>query len=208
MIRLALFYLGSLLVILMIVPWNRLDQSGSPFVTVMRILDIPFAAGILNFVVIIAALSAMNSQLYITSRMMFSLARAGDAPALLGRLGRNGVPVYALSLSCLGIVLATILYMLYPERAFGLMIALSIFGAMFCWMMIFVTHLFFRARLRRDGAAMSGFKMMGFPYTTLLGLGLMLAILGTTWFTEVFHLTLLAGIPFLAALALCYRFSR
>lgn len=205
--RLVIFYFGSLAIMLMIVPWRQIGPSGSPFVTVMQALHIPFAAGILNFVVVIAALSAMNSQIYITSRMMFSLARAGDAPALLGRLNRHGVPIYALSLSSLGVALATALFIAFPEQAFGLMMALSMFGAMFSWSMIFVTHLFFRRHWRKSGADLS-FRMWGFPVTTLLGLALMLAIMVTTYFTDVFKLTLIAGIPFLLALILAYRLKR
>jgi L-asparagine transporter-like permease len=206
--RLLLFYLGSLAVILMIVPWNQLSTVGSPFVTMMEVVRVPFAGDILNAVVIVAALSAMNSQLYITSRMMFSLARAGDAPAFLGRLNRSGVPLQALSLSCLGVALATLLFIFFPERAFGLMMALSIFGALFTWAMIFLTHLFFRRHQRRSGAPAPAFRLWFYPATTLSGLGLMMAIMITTWFTEIFHLTLVAGLPFIAFLAICYRLFR
>jgi L-asparagine transporter-like permease len=206
--RLLLFYLGSLAVILMIVPWNQIDAVGSPFVTMMGVVEIRFAGDILNAVVIVAALSAMNSQLYITSRMMFSLARAGDAPAFLGRLNRSGVPVQALSLSCLGVALATLLFVFFPERAFGLMMALSMFGALFTWAMIFLTHFFFRRQQRRSGAPAPSFRLWFYPASTFTGLLLMLAIMLTTWFTEVFHLTLIAGIPFIAALAICYRLFR
>ncbi len=94
--RLVLFYLLSLLIILCIVPWDRIGEGHSPFVTVMQAIGIPYAAGILNFVVIVAALSAMNSMLYITTRMMFSLSRGGDAPARLGALSGHGVPINAL----------------------------------------------------------------------------------------------------------------
>lgn len=192
--RLFVFYLASLFIILVIVPWRHIGEGGSPFVTVMQVLNIPYAADILNFVVVIAALSAMNSQLYITTRMMFSLSRAGDAPAFLGKLSGQSVPVYSLSLSTMGIALATVLFIMFPERAFTLMISVSMFGAMFCWAMIFLTHLFFRRRHRKL-----------FPYATLLGLSLMLAVIATTWFTEAFHLTLVVGVPFLILLVLVYK---
>ena len=96
--RLVLFYLLSLLIILAVVPWDRIGEGNSPFVTVMQAIGIPYAAGVLNFVVIVAALSAMNSMLYITTRMMFSLSRGGDAPARLGALSGHGVPINALIL--------------------------------------------------------------------------------------------------------------
>jgi amino acid transporter, AAT family len=207
-VRLVLFYLLSLLIILAIVPWDRIGEGNSPFVTVMQVLRIPYAADVLNVVVIVAALSAMNSMLYITTRMMFSLSRAGDAPASLGVVNRNGVPTNALVLSTSGIALAAVIYVLFPEKAYILMVSISMFGAMFTWMMIFATHYFFRRHHNRRGGLALPFKMKFFPLSTLLGGGLMCAVLVTTAFTEVFRMTLVFGIPFLALLVLSFRFVR
>jgi L-asparagine transporter-like permease len=207
LLRLVLFYLLSLLIILTIVPWDRVGE-GSPFVTVMQALRIPYAAGILNLVVIVAALSAMNSMLYVSTRMMFSLSRGGDAPVRLGTLSRNGVPINALMVSTSGMALAAVIYVLFPERAFILMVSLSMFGAMFTWMMIFVTHYFFRRHHDRSGGPDLSFRMIGYPLTTLLGAGLMVAILVTTAFTEIFRMTLVFGIPFVALLVLSFYLVR
>lgn len=97
-LRLILFYLLSLFLIVTLVPWTVLigADATSPFVMVMKIVGIPYADSILNFIVIVAALSAMNSMLYISTRMLFSLSRAGDAPKVFGRISSNGVPVKAL----------------------------------------------------------------------------------------------------------------
>jgi L-asparagine transporter-like permease len=203
--RLVLFYLLTLALVLAIVPWTAAGVDESPFVKVMRALGVPAAAGILNFVILIAALSAMNSQLYITTRMMFSLARAGCAPRRFGVLSARGVPLNSLLLSSSGIALATVLSVLAPQRSFILMVAISSFGALFTWMMIFVTHYYFRRARMRAGAPRLPFALLGFPYTTLLGAGLMAAVLITTVFTPEFRMTLVFGIPFLAALALVYR---
>ncbi|MDF0606412.1 amino acid permease [Neisseriaceae bacterium TC5R-5] len=207
-VRLLVFYLLSLSLIVAIVPWMRIGEGNSPFVTVMQVLNIPYAAGILNFVVIVAALSAMNSQLYITTRMMFSLSRAGDAPAGLGRLTARGIPLNALLLSTSGIALATLVYLLFPDKAFTLMIALSMFGALFTWTMIFLTHWFFRRHHQQLGGPDLAFRMPFFPVTTLLGLGLMLAIMLTTAFTEAFRMTLLFGVPFILLLLGLFYFMR
>lgn len=206
--RLVVFYLLSLTLIVCIVPWDRIGEGNSPFVTVMQVLDIPYAAGILNFVVTIAALSAMNSQLYITTRMMFSLSRGGDAPASLGRLNARGIPLNALLLSTSGIALATLIYVLFPEQAFTLMIALSMFGAIFTWMMIFLTHYFFRRHHERHGADKLAFRLKFFPASTLLGFFAMLAIMLTTAFTGAFQMTLVFGVPFLLVLVLLFHFVR
>ncbi len=203
-VRLILFYLLTLALVLAIVPWTAAGIDESPFVKVMRALRVPAAAGIFNFVILVAALSAMNSQLYITTRMMFSLSRAGHAPRRFGLLSRRGVPVQALLLASIGIALATLLSVVVPQSAFILMVSISAFGAMFTWMMIFVTHYRFRRVRARAGAAPSAFRVVGFPATTLLGAALMAAVLLTTAFTDAFRMTLVFGLPFLACLSVAY----
>ena len=203
-LRLILFYLLTLALVLAIVPWTAAGIEESPFVKVMRALRVPAAAGIFNFVILVAALSAMNSQLYITTRMMFSLSRAGHAPRRFGLLNRRSVPVQALLLSSIGIALATVLSIVAPKSAFILMVSISAFGAMFTWMMIFITHYRFRRVRALAGAAPSRFRMYGFPATTLLGAALMAAVLLTTAFTDAFRMTLVFGLPFLICLSLTY----
>ncbi len=164
----------------------------------------PGAAGIFNFVILVAALSAMNSQLYITTRMMFSLSRAGHAPRRFGTLSRRGVPVQALLLSSLGIAFAAVLSVVSPKSAYILMVSISAFGTMFAWLMIFITHYRFRREPSRTGAAPLPFRMFGYPATTLLGAALMAAILLTTAFTDAFRMTLVFGLPFLGVLTATY----
>ncbi|QOT77463.1 amino acid permease [Cupriavidus basilensis] len=204
MIRLGLFYLLTLALMLAIVPWNQAGAQKSPFVQVMEAVHVPGAAAIINFVVLIAALSAMNSQLYITTRTMFSLARAGQAPRSFGAVSKRGIPVRALLLSSIGIALATGLNVFYPGDAFLLMMAISMFGALFTWFMIFVTHYRFRRQWAAAGNRPLAFRMRGFPVLTLLGAGMLLAIMLTTLFTDAFRMTLLTGIPFLAVLSVAY----
>ncbi|WP_230482257.1 amino acid permease [Sphingomonas sp. Leaf21] len=205
MLRLAIFYLGTLALMLAIVPWTQAGSASSPFVAVMLAVGIPGGAGLLNAVVLTAALSAMNSQLYTATRMLFSLARARQAPRPLGRVNGAGVPLIALLVSAMGIAPATLLYLYEPQRAFGMMIGISAFGAMFAWMMIFVTHLAFRRRSRSGALA---FRMWGYPFTSAAGAAAMGAILLTTPFTGPFASTLLYGVPFLLLLSLSYVFVR
>ena len=192
--RLVILYLLTLAIILAIVPWPDSGKGESPFVTVMARSHVPYAAAVVNFVILVAALSAMNSQLFITTRMMFSLARAGQAPSRFGQLSSNGTPVSALLLSSVGIALASLLNALYPETAFTLMMAISMFGAMFTWLMIFVTHVCFRRYHHRTS-----------PWTSPFGALLMAAILLTTAFTAEFRMTLAYGLPALALLTLIWK---
>lgn len=204
MLRLVVFYMLTLGLMLAIVPWTAAGNGNSPFVMAMEALHVPGAAGLINFVILVAALSAMNSQLYITTRTMFSLSRAGQAPARFGTLSKRGVPVAALSLSCAGIAIAVGLSVLYPKGSFMLMMAISMFGAMFTWLMIFVTHYCFRRRWSREGQPALAFRMWAFPWLTLLGAALMLAIMATTAFTREFEMTLLTGVPFMLVLSAMY----
>ncbi len=199
--RLVVFYLLTLALILAVIPWNTAGTAGSPFVKVMAATHIPGATGLINLVVLVAALSAMNSQLYITTRMMFSLSRGGYASRKLGEVNARGVPLRALLLSCAGIAVAAVVNAVLPDSSFIVMISISIFGALFTWLMIFVTHLFFR---RRHPAA-TGFRMWGYPYTSAAGAVLILAVLVTTAFTEEFRMTLIYGVPFLAVLTIAYH---
>jgi L-asparagine transporter-like permease len=203
-LRLILFYLLTLSLVLAIVPWTAAGVDESPFVKVMRALNVPLAAGIFNLVILVAALSAMNSQLYISTRMMFSLSRGGYAPRRFGTLNPRGVPVSALLLSSVGVALAAVLSVVAPKSAFIMMVSISSFGSMFAWMMIFITHYRFRRVRKRDAAPPLRFRMRGFPVTTLLGATLMAAVLLTTAFTDAFGLTLAFGLPFLAILAAIY----
>lgn len=201
-VRLVLFYLLTMVVILAIMPWTLASSATSPFVRMMQFTHIPYAAGVLNVVVLVAALSAMNGQLYLTSRMMFSLARAGYAPAALARLNRAGVPVAALMASSGGIAVAAVIYAIYAGAAFAIMLSIASFAELFVWLMIFVTHLAFR---RAHTAAAGGFRMFGAPWTTLCGALLLTAVMVSSAFIPGFRSMLLYGIPFLALLIVLYR---
>ena len=208
-IRLFLFYLLSLSLIVALVPWTELIVPGasSPFVTVMKIVGIPFAEHILNFIVIVAALSAMNSMLYISTRMLFSLSRSGDAPKIFGKIRNNGVPINALMLSATGIAVASIVYSINPASAFPIMIALSMFGALFTWGSIFTTHIFFRRQLEQDNVKLK-YRVPASRLIAILGLISIITIAVTTWFTDEFKSTLQFGVPFIVVLMVCYQFKR
>ena len=203
MLRLVVFYICTLALVLAIVPWTAMATGAtqSPFVTVMNRTGLPHAAGVVNFVILIAALSAMNSQMYITARMLFSLSRSGYAPKLFGSVSRKGVPVRALLASTAGIALAALLNAVYHDRAFLLMLSISMFGPLFAWLMIFITHLRFRRQHRNDVLA---FRMWGYPYTSALGAVLMFAAIATTVFAPAFRSTLIYGVPFLIVMSLLY----
>src|SRR5580658_1014447 len=206
--RLILFYLGALVVLIGIVPWNRIqpgsDVTASPFVKVFQLIGVPAAAHVVNFVVITAAASSMNCNLYLVSRIMFSLARGGYAPAAFGGVSKRGTPVPALMVSAAGLALAILISVLNPDGAFVYLFGVSLFGGLYAWLIIFVTHLRFRPKWEASGRPRLPVRMIGYPYTSALGAATILAILSTTWWVEGMRVTLIAGVPWLGLLTAAY----
>jgi len=140
-VRLILFYVVAMALLIALTPWQEISPERSPFVRVFETVGVPGAASLMNLVVLTAALSSMNTNLYITSRMLFSLARSGDAPALFGRLGARGTPRAALFASAAGMALAAGVSKVMPSDAFVFFFGVSIFGGLYVWAQIFATHL-------------------------------------------------------------------
>ncbi|KYD14468.1 amino acid permease [Saccharococcus caldoxylosilyticus] len=201
--RLSTFYVLTMAIMLMIVPWKSAEVDKSPFVKVMEILNIPGASGVVNFIVLTAALSSMNSQLYASTRMIFSLSRGKYAPAFFGKVSKKGVPTNALTVSTLGIVVAAVVSALVPGTSYAVMMGISMFGAIFTWLMVFVSHLFFRRKWKQMGGRKLPVRMIGFPYLTILGGVLLLSLMITTWFTQ-FKIMLQFGVPWLIFLSVAY----
>jgi AAT family amino acid transporter len=203
-VRLILFYVLALTIVVSFVPWT---ESGaqvveqSPFVRVLAYTGITHAAAIMNFVVVSAALSSMNTNIYLCSRMLFSLSRGRYAPAYLGRLSDNGTPVAAIITSGACILLAAGLSKLTP-LAYNYLFGIAIFGAIIVWMTILVSHLSFR---RRHNAADLPVRTPLFPYIQIAALLLLAAILLTMAFDTAFwNIAWIVGVPWLVLLSLAY----
>ncbi len=201
--RLGIFYVGGLAIVVGVVPWNRVGLGESPFVRVFETAGIPAAAGVMNFVVLTAALSSVNCNLYLTSRMLFSLARGSYAPARLGRLSKRGTPVAALLVSSAGMIAALFLEHWFQATAYLYMLGAAFFGGIFVWLMIFVTHLAFRRRTAQRAQPPMRFAPRG-PWSSLFGLFALTAVLVSTWWVPGLRITLTAGFPWLAFISLCY----
>ena len=210
--RLILFYVGAMVVLIGIVPWNRIqagsDITASPFVKVFQLIGVPAAAHLVNFVVITAAASSMNCNLYLVSRMMFSLSRGGYAPASFGRVSSRGTPLMALFVSMAGLAVALLVALLDPGGAYVYLFGISLFGGLFVWLMIFLTHLYFRPKWEASGRPRLPVRMPGYPYTSLLGMGSIVAIIATTWWVEGMRVTIIAGLPWLGVLTAIYFLVR
>lgn len=186
-IRILLFYIGALLVIMSIYPWNIINPAESPFVQVFSAVGITAAASIINFVVLTSAASAGNSALFSTSRMVYSLAKDHHAPDPLQKLTASNVPSNALFFSAIAILIGVILNYVMPEQVFTLITSVSTICFIFIWGIIVICHLKYR-KTRPDAAKVNTFKMPLFPlsnYVTLAFLVFILVVLALAKDTRV-----------------------
>jgi len=203
-LRLFLFYILALTIVVTFVPWTETGATvvtQSPFVRIFAHSGIRNAAGIMNFVVLSAALSSMNTNVYLCSRMLFSLSRGGYAPRLLGRLSANGTPIMAILVSGACILVAAGLSKLTP-LAYNYLFGVALFDAIIVWIIILLSHLSFRRRL---GAASLPVRMPGFPAVQVAGLLLLCAILVTMALDkETWRISWIVGVPWIALLSVGY----
>jgi len=174
--RVLLFYVGSILLVVCLVPWNSSGMA-TPYVSALGAMRIPGAAQIMNAVVLTAVLSALNSGLYASSRMLFALTRRGDAPKGLARLSRNGVPTRAILLGTVFGYGAVVMSYVSPDTVFAFLVNSYGTVALFVYVLIALAQLRLRARLERDDPQRLKVRMWGFPYLTWTAIAGMLGIL-------------------------------
>jgi L-asparagine transporter-like permease len=201
---LALVYLGAIVVLVGVMPWNRVGVTESPFVTVFRMVGIPAASSLMSFVILTAALSGANANLYSASRMLFSLARRRWAPTSLGRLNAAGSPKLALLASSYGIVVAVFLEQWAPKDAFVYILSGALFGLMLSWLVSLAAHISFRRRLSSGQLAALPMRSPLGAWGSALGLTLVTAAILKTWWDS--RVSLLSGASTLLILSLAYVF--
>jgi L-asparagine transporter-like permease len=210
--RLILFYVLAIAIMVTMVPWNQTASSstlsGSPFVTAFSAAHIPFAAAIMNFVVLTAALSSVNTNLYLSTRMLFSLGRGGYAPEWMGRVSDNGVPHRALLASTAGIVAAILLAVFAPKNAFLMLYGTAVAGMLFVWLVILNTHLRFRQTITRERLLSLPMRLWAHPLFTVVGILLLLAIAISTFFVDGLQWSVPAFSIFLGLISVFYLRGR
>lgn len=144
--RLIIFFIGTVFVLAALIPMQQAGVEKSPFVLVFEKVGIPYAADIFNFVILTAILSAANSGLYASGRMLWSLSNERTLPACFARVTKNGVPLTALSVSMLGGVLALFSSVVAPDTVFVALSAISGFAVVAVWLSICASHFVFRRR--------------------------------------------------------------
>jgi amino acid transporter, AAT family len=203
--RLSLFYILAIGIVVALVPWTVTASGGtvsaSPFVRLFGIAGLPAAAGVMNFVVLTAALSSANTNIYLTTRMLHSLALDRYAPRVLGLVSRGGVPRFALLLSAAGLGLAAILSVYSPNNAYEALFGVSVFGALVVWILILATHAAFR---RKRGQEPAPVRLWGAPVTSALAALALAGILVSTGFINGLSIAWKAGVPFFVLLVIAY----
>jgi L-asparagine transporter-like permease len=211
--RLILFYLLAISVMLMMTPWDQIAGgqrgiAGSPFVRAFTTVGIPYAAGAMNLVVISAALSSANSNLYSTVRMLFSLSRSGFVPASWSTVSTAGVPLRAVAVASAGMAVAILLAIFSPDVGFLALFGTAVAGMLFIWIVILVTYLRFRRSLTPDRVAALPIRLPAHRIAAPVGIVLLVAIAGTTFFVDGLRYTVPSFLPFLAIISMFYIRNR
>jgi amino acid transporter, AAT family len=174
--RILIFYLGALLIIMAVVPWNELSPSVSPFVFVFAKLGVRGAAGIITLVVITAAASSCNSGLFSTGRMLWSLAQRGQAPRRFAALNARHVPAAGIHVSAAFMLLTVALNYLVPKEVFTWVTSITLIGTLWTWGIILVSHRNYRLAVQAGRVAAAPFRMPGAPLANWLVLAFLVAV--------------------------------
>jgi len=206
--RVLVFYIGSIFLVVAIVPWNDTLRMARPYVSVMEVLRIPAAATVMSLVILTAVLSALNSGLFASSRMLMALARRGDAPAIVSTLDARGVPVAAiLGSTAFGYVTVAMSY-LSPDRIFAFLVNSYGTVAIFVYVLIAVAELRLRRRLENEMPERLRMRMWGYPWLTRLAIVAMLAIVAAMSVIPAQRAALAFGLVSVVVLLSAYALRR
>jgi len=205
--RILIFYIGALGILLSLYPWQKVVSGGSPFVLIFHALNSNVVANVLNAVVLTAALSVYNSGVYCNTRMLFGLAKQGNAPRALLKLNGRGVPVAALGVSAVATGICVAVNYFMPGKAFGFLMGLVVSALIINWGMISWIHLRFRAQKKANGQATS-FRSFGHPLTNYLCLAFLAGITVIMYMTPDLRLSVYLIPVWLGLLGIGYWLKR
>ncbi|WP_420175255.1 amino acid permease [Luteococcus sp. OSA5] len=182
--RIALFYVGSVVLFTMLMPWHAYSRDESPFVTFFNAIGVQNAGTIMNLVVLTAALSSLNAGLYATGRTLRSMAVAGSAPAYAARLNRNAVPYGGIVItSALGLIGVMINY-IWPSQAFDIVMNLAGIGIAGTWISIMVSHWIFVHRAKQGLYERPKYRLFWAPWTNLATIVFLVGVIVMMWFAD------------------------
>lgn len=203
--RILIFYVGALIVILSLVPWNQLSPTVSPFILVFSKIGVPGAADIMNAIVITAAASSCNSGLYCTGRMLYALALKTQAPARFGVLNRAHVPATAVNVSAGVMLIGVVLNYLVPEDVFTWVTSIALVGTLWTWVMIMLAHRNYRICVKQGRAGAVSYRMPGAPFANWAVIAFLIAVGALLWLTPGTRVALYVGPAWFALLGIGYH---
>ena len=203
-LRILLFYVLTLFVLMAIYPWPQIGSQGSPFVQIFSNLGIGSAATILNIVVISAAVSAINSDIFGAGRMMYGLAQQGQAPKGFAQLSRHGVPWMTVVVMGAALLGGVVLNYLIPENVFLVIASIATFATVWVWLMILVTQVAMRRSMSKEQIAELKFPVPFWPYAPAAAIVFMLFIFGVLGYFPDTQAALLVGAVWIVLLVLAY----
>ncbi len=204
-VRILLFYVCALGILMMIFPWQDINGETSPFVQIFDSLGIPAAAHILNAVVITAAVSAINSDIFGAGRVLYGLAQEGQAPPSFAKISKNGVPWMTVATMAVVLLVGVVLNALLPESLFTIIASIATFATVWVWLMILLSHIAMKRDIKRRGLAASEFGVPFWPaasYAALAFMAFIVVLLGVIPETRV---ALIVGAVWIVLLFAAYR---
>ncbi|EXH37876.1 amino acid permease [Acinetobacter baumannii] len=204
-VRILLFYVLTIFVLMSIFPWNQIGSQGSPFVQIFENLGIKSAANILNIVVVTAAISAINSDVFGAGRMLYGMANRGQAPRIFQKLSRNGVPWMTVVVMAGGLFIWGVLNYLIPENVFVIIASIATFATVWVWLMILLSQVAMRRKLSTAEIKALDFPVFGWPYAPAFAIGFMVFILVMMGYFPDSRPAIYVGITWLALLTIAYR---
>ncbi len=204
--RILIFYVGAIFVIVTIFPWNEIGSNGSPFVLTFAKIGITAAAGIINFVVLTAALSGCNSGMYSCGRMLYALAKNRQLPAAMAKVSRHGVPVAGVAVSIAILLIGSCLNYIIPnpQRVFVYVYSASVLPGMVPWFVILISQLRFR-RAHKAAIASHPFRSILFPWANYVTMAFLICVLIGMYFNEDTRMSLFVGIIFMLTVTAIYK---
>ncbi|EXX08462.1 amino acid permease family protein [Acinetobacter baumannii 44327_2] len=204
-VRILLFYVLTIFVLMSIFPWNQIGSQGSPFVQIFENLGIKSAANILNIVVVTAAISAINSDVFGAGRMLYGMANRGQAPRIFQKLSRNGVPWMTVVVMAGGLLICVVVNYLISENVFVIIASIATFATVWVWLMILLSQVAMRRKLSTAEIKALDFPVFGWPYAPAFAIGFMVFILVMMGYFPDSRPAIYVGITWLALLTIAYR---
>ena len=202
--RILLFYVGAILVILALNPWQSITGEESPFVQIFSTLGVNWAAGLLNLVVITAALSAINADLFGAGRVLTGLAKENLAPKIMGKVAGNGVPIMTTVIMIIVLILGVVLNVILPERVFEIVASLATFATVYVWLMILLAQVASRRQMSAQEVADLKFPVPFYPFGQYFAIIFIAFTFGIMVWYDNYHLALSVGVGFLVVMSILY----